>query len=62
MEEVTLRCETEWMREDGNGEKCLVCGDVCFLSARNLYLKIEESKIETPFASLCNSCEDVIDD
>lgn len=56
--QLTIEIQTKWVREEGGGETCAVCGDTCFLSARNLYVRIINCEwFETPVASLCNSCE-----
>ena len=55
--QLTIEASIEWVREEGGGETCAVCGDTCFISERNCYVRINRTRLETPVASLCNSCE-----
>ena len=55
---VTLTATLEWLDEDGDGEECAVCGDRCYLTARNCYLSVSGRRMDAPVLSLCGSCKD----
>jgi hypothetical protein len=57
--ELTIKIHAEWTSEEGGGETCALCGETCYLTALNLYVRLNRTKLDAPVASLCNSCEEV---
>lgn len=55
--QVNINVTFELREEEGDGSKCLVCGEAAWLKQFRLWLQIESNPFERTENVICSSCK-----